>query len=390
MKNHRPWVIFVVTCVTFSALPAGLSLAESSTVNSIIAGKVRAACDLRRINVRISPSMITAGNQLSSMDYMVSNYSSTAWSGTVNVKVYIFEEGKSVTSGTLIQSHSFEGNFTAKSSQLVKVQNPVIIPPNIPTGNYKIGVFLDILDLDTSNNADASGGARHIWVDAETIAPAVRITAPTSNPLYPTSESVINVSGTASDNVGVTEVTWVNSSTGAAGIASGSSSWAIEGIALKTGSNPISVTAKDAAGNKGTAALTVMYTPADTDPPHTTITSGPTGATTSDSATFAFTGSDNQTRASDLVYATFLQGHDTGWSGFSSSPSITYNNLIDGAYTFQVRAKDQAGNIDPSPASRSFTVTATTCAYSLSAPESTFGPGGGAGTVSVIVPFRCS
>ena len=143
---------------------------------------------------------------------------------------------------------------------------------------------------------------------------------------------------------------------------------------MKNGSNVISVTAKDAAGNKGTATLTVTYTPVDIDPPDTIITAGPTDIMTSNSATFTFTGSDNETQTSDLVYATYLQGYDRGWSDFSSSTSITYNNLIDGPYTFQVQAKDQAGNIDPSPARRSFTVTATACSYSLSPADSTFGP----------------
>ena len=396
MKTHNALVIliFLIGCVTFSTLLAGVSFADNSTIltstNNFIAGNIHVTCDLRPLDVRISPSMITAGNQLSSMDYLVQNYSSTSWSGTVNVKVYIFEVGKSVTSGTLIQNHSFLGNFTAKSSQRVTVQRPVIIPLNIPSRDYKIGVVLDILDSDTSNNADASGGARHIWVDAETIAPTIQITAPTSNPIYPTSDTTINIFGTASDNVGVTEVTWANSITGATGIASGSTSWAINGISLKNGSNVISVTAKDAAGNKGTATLTVMYTPVDIDPPDTIITAGPTGIITSNSASFTFTGSDNKTQTSDLVYATFLQGYDSGWSGFSSSTSITYNNLIDRPYTFQVQAKDQAGNIDPSPARRSFTVTATACSYSLSPADSTFGPSGGSGVVNVTVPIRCS
>lgn len=396
MRTHNALVmlIFLIGCVTFSTLLPGVSFADNSSsftsTNNIIAGNLPATCDLRPLDVRISPSMITAGNQLSSMDYLVENYSSTPWSGTVNVKVYIFEEGKSVTAGTLIQNHSFVGNFTARSSQRVTVQSPVIIPSNIPSGDYRIGVFLDILDSDTSNNADALGGARHIWVDAETIAPTIQITTPTSNPIYPTSDTTINIFGTASDNVGVTEVTWVNSSTGATGIASGSTSWAINGISLKNGSNVISVTAKDGAGNKGTATLTVMYTPVDIDPPETIITAGPTGIITSNSATFTFTGSDNKTQTSDLVYATYLQGYDSGWSGFSSSTSITYNKLIDGPYTFQVQAKDQAGNIDPSPARRYFTVTATACSYSLSPADSTFGPSGGSGVVNVTVPIRCS
>ena len=157
-----------------------------------------------------------------------------------------------------------------------------------------------------------------------------------------------------------------------------------------SGSNVITVTAKDAAGNKGTATLTVTYTPVDIIPPDTVITGGPTGTITSNSATFTFTGSDNETQTSNLVYATYLQGYDSGWSGFSSSTSITYNNLLDGPYTFQVQAKDQAGNIDPSPARRSFTVTATGCSYSVSSAGNTFGPGGGSGVVSVTASIGCS
>jgi hypothetical protein len=396
MRTHNALVmlIFLILCVTFSTLLGGVSSADNSSfftnTNNVIAGDIPATFDLGPLDVRISPSMITAGNQLSSMDYLVQNYSTTSWSGTVNVKVYIFEQGRSVTSGTLIQNHSFVGNFTAQSSQRVTVQSPVIIPPNIPEGSYKIGVFLDILDSNTSNNANAFWGARYIWVEAETTVPTIQITTPTSNPIYPTNHTTIDIFGTASDNVGVTEVTWVNSSTRATGTASGTTSWAVNGISLKNGSNVIWVTAKDAAGNKGTATLTVTYTPVDVDPPDTIITAGPTGIITSNSATFTFTGSDNETQTSNLVYATYLQGYDSGWSSFSSSTSITYNNLLDGPYTFQVQAKDQAGNIDPSPASRSFTVSATACSYFVSSAGNTFGPGGGSGVVSVTAPIGCS
>jgi len=376
MRTHNAllMLIFLIRCVTFSTLLAGVSSADNSSIftntNNIIASDIPATFDLGPLDVTISPSMITAGNQLSSMDYLVQNYSTTPWSGTVNVKVYIFEQRKSVTSGTLIQNHSFVGNFTAKSSQRVTVQSPVIIPPNIPEGSYKIGVFLDILDSNTSNNANAFWGARHIWVDAETTVPTIQITTPTSNPIYPTNHTTIDIFGTASDNVGVTEVTWVNSSTRATGTASGTTSWAVNGISLKNGSNVIWVTAKDAAGNKGTATLTVTYTPVDVDPPDTIITAGPTGIIISNSATFTFTGSDNETQTSNLVYATYLQGYDSGWSSFTSSTSITYNNLLDGPYTFQVQAKDQAGNIDSSPAGQAFTVTQlgseAFCTYTLS------------------------
>ncbi len=381
-------------CVIFSTLLVGVSSADHPAMftnpTHLIAGNLPAAFDLAPLNVRISPSLITAGNELTSMDYLVQNYSTTSWSGTVNVDVYIFEQGKGVTSGTLIQKHSFVGNFSSKSSQRVTVPSPVVIPANIPGGSYKIGVFLDILDSNTSNNAMADLGATDIWIDPETVSPTVQIISPTSTPTYPTAQATINISGTAADNVGVTEVTWVNRGTGATGIASGTASWAVDGLSLKTGSNVLSVTAKDAAGNKGTATLTVTYAPADIDPPDTFITAGPAGTLPSNSATFTFTGSDSETQTANLVYATYLEGYDSDWSDFSSSTSITYNNLLDGPYTFQVRAKDQAGNIDPTPAMRSFTVAATACPSSISSAGNSFGPGGGSGVVSVTASTGCS
>ena len=68
------------------------------------------------------------------------------------------------------------------------------------------------------------------------------------------------MSGTASDNTGVTLVTWRNLSGGISvgiGDASGTNSWSITGIPLRTGVNDIYVTAYDAVGNSTIATLVV-------------------------------------------------------------------------------------------------------------------------------------
>jgi len=57
----------------------------------------------------------------------------------------------------------------------------------------------------------------------DTTPPAVSITIPTSPPPYNTGSSTINVGGSASDNVGVTQVTWTNSR-GGSGTATGTTS----------------------------------------------------------------------------------------------------------------------------------------------------------------------
>jgi len=96
--------------------------------------------------------------------------------------------------------------------------------------------------------------------------------------------------------------------------------------------------------------------PSDTIPPDTTITSGPAGTITYNTVTFQWTGSDNVTPPSNLVYSYYLVGYDTNWSPYTPDTSKTYQNLSNKYYVFYVKAKDQAGNIDLSPAFRTFFV----------------------------------
>lgn len=97
----------------------------------------------------------------------------------------------------------------------------------------------------------------------------------------------------------------------------------------------------------------------DTTPPNTTITSGPSGTISDNDVIFTYTGLDNRTSTGNLVYSYRLDVYDASWSTYTSSTSKSYNDLPNGSYTFQVRARDEAGKVDSSPASRSFTVNYT-------------------------------
>jgi hypothetical protein len=88
--------------------------------------------------------------------------------------------------------------------------------------------------------------------------PTITITTPTSASTYTTSTTPLMIGGTASDNVGVTQVTWVNDR-GGSGAATGTTSWSAS-IALQLGTNIVTATARDAAGNTKTDALTVTLT----------------------------------------------------------------------------------------------------------------------------------
>jgi len=56
------------------------------------------------------------------------------------------------------------------------------------------------------------------------------------------------------------QVSWVNDR-GGSGLASGTANWSIGSVALQGGTNNVTVSARDAAGNIGTDVLSVTYTP---------------------------------------------------------------------------------------------------------------------------------
>ena len=113
---------------------------------------------------------------------------------------------------------------------------------------------------------DAAGNTRNATLTVtysvgDISAPTVSITSPTASGTYSTASATVALAGSASDNVGVTSVTWSNAQGGTSGSAVGTSSWSIASIALAVGANAITVTAHDAAGNTRNATLTVTYNP---------------------------------------------------------------------------------------------------------------------------------
>jgi YD repeat-containing protein len=106
---------------------------------------------------------------------------------------------------------------------------------------------------DSAGNRLTYSGA----VGNDTTPPSIAVSNPASGPNFATTNSVVNLSGTSSDNVGVTLVTWANDR-GGIGRAVGTTNWSISAIPLQAGANVISVTAYDGGGNSAIATLTVV------------------------------------------------------------------------------------------------------------------------------------
>jgi hypothetical protein len=106
----------------------------------------------------------------------------------------------------------------------------------------------------------------------------------------------------------------------------------------------------DAGGaREGPFAIRINGAP-DTTPPETQIDSGPSGPTTDASPSFAFSssepGSSFECRLDSSQESAFAP---------CTSPKA-YPSLPLGAHSFEVRAIDEAENVDPTPATRSFTI----------------------------------
>ncbi|HTQ68510.1 MAG TPA: kelch repeat-containing protein [Solirubrobacteraceae bacterium] len=117
--------------------------------------------------------------------------------------------------------------------------------------------------------------------------------------------------------------------------------------ALADGSHTFEVRAIDAAGNVDPTPASRTWK-VDSTPPDTTIDSGPSGIVSSTSASFVFSSSE--------AGSTFQCRLDSAEFSVCTSPNAL-SALADGSHTFEVRAIDAAGNVDPTPASRTWTVS---------------------------------
>lgn len=177
--------------------------------------------------------------------------------------------------------------------------------------------------------------------------PTLTGTAPES----PANDNAIAVRGTAQAATTV-RLYPTAGCTGAPVATGGGAALAQPGIAVAVAddtSTTLRATATDDLGNTSGCSDPLTYVE-DSTPPETTLLQGPApGATIGDpTPTFAFSASEPG--------STFACRVDAAPLAPCASPA-TSAPLAAGAHTFEVRATDLAGNVDPTPAARSFTVS---------------------------------
>jgi len=208
---------------------------------------------------------------------------------------------------------------------------------DLPAGAYTITATAE----DSAGNNSSPSSGLSLTIDTAP-PPDPSITDPASDVATPDRD--VTVSGTADPGL-VVEV--LDGTSAAATLtADGSGGWTTTLTGLADGAHPISAVTRDVAGNPSQPARRTVTV--DSVAPDTTITSGPPDPTSQTTATFGFTSSE--------VGATFECRLDGGSFGACSSPA-SYE-VGNGSHSLAVRAIDAAGNVDGTPAARSWTVDA--------------------------------
>jgi hypothetical protein len=215
----------------------------------------------------------------------------------------------------------------------------------------------------TARDAAGNTATDSISITSDSKAPVLAITSPAAGSLV-TKADTVSLAGTATDDLGVTELSWTNNR-GGSGVAAGGASWNVASVALQTGVNVITVTARDAAGNRSTASVSVTR---DSRAPSVAIvapTSNPTFVTNAATA-LRGTASDDAS-VTQVTWQNSRGGNGT--AAGTTDWSIPSAALLAGANVITVTARDAAGNT----ASAVLTITLDTRAPAVSivAPTST-------------------
>ncbi len=125
--------------------------------DDFIAGDRPSSPDLIPLNVQVRPSVVRSAESLESLSYVIHNYSSAAWSDRIYVNVYLSDDDNISASDTLLDTYHFTVTLDPlESIAMTHDLVPPVIPAGTASGDYYVGVVLDV-DDDRSGNNDSDG-----------------------------------------------------------------------------------------------------------------------------------------------------------------------------------------------------------------------------------------
>jgi uncharacterized protein (TIGR03437 family) len=262
--------------VSVSVSPLSASLAASQTkqftatvtgnANTSVTWSMNPSVGSLSNGLYTAPSVINSGQSVTITATSVADATKSASAvvqltpaaGTVSV-------GLSPLSASLAasQNKQFTATVTGNANTSVtwsmnpsvgSLSNGLYTAPSVITASQSIIITATSV-ADSSRFATATV---QLLASGGTTSPAdgVTITSPTSQPTFTTVQGMINLAGIAPAST--IQVVWATDQ-GAQGQANGTTTWAANGIALRPGSNRITVMARDNVGNQKSAAITVVF-----------------------------------------------------------------------------------------------------------------------------------
>ena len=244
----------------------------------------------------------------------------------------------------------FSSATTNLSNQTPIYISPTLLKYNIAAGSVGQSWSVKVIEGGAISNAMTFAVAQ----SADTIAPTVTISAPTTATTYTTTLGSIALNGGVSDNVGVTSVTWRNSLGGSGSAFISGDFWTIPAVQLATGVNILTIGAFDAAGNSSlaTVAITVSGVPSVAGAPGAPTIGTTTASATQANVSFIAPVNDGGTPISGYTVTSSPGGLTaTG----PASPVIVKGLTTGTPYTFTVTATNSTGTSVASAASNQVT-----------------------------------
>jgi len=253
----------------------------------------------------------------------------------------------SVPSGSnLVQIIGGEATNT-KSGNDVRQWDVDWTAPAQGSGTVRIDVAGMSVNGDGADSGDQWNRATYSVPEknlADTVPPAITITAPTEGQQFPQGTAQVQASGTASDDVGIASVE-VSTDGNNWQLATGTTGWTAT-VTVAPGNNTIHARAKDAANNMGAAIvhIKVLVPAPDTQLPNIIITAPTEGKIFpigTDQVDITGTASDN-------VAVTLVEVSDDGVSWAPATGTTSWSAKLavsSGNSTLQARARDAAANI---------------------------------------------
>lgn len=140
-----------------------------NAIKSRIAANTPSRADLVALDLNVSPSTVRAGNAFTGMNFLLHNYSSSAWNGDIVVKIYLSTDNTITSADRLLATTTVSAQLSPKASKWLNL-TPASVPSGVQGAVY-VGVTLEVNDANRSNNTTVGWDAAAVQV---TSAPSPR------------------------------------------------------------------------------------------------------------------------------------------------------------------------------------------------------------------------